>query len=86
MDGSDYFPVFLILKNIFVKECSSKKVEFRIVSDSNLEKLHNNLSKIPFTDFIDLDDPDDAFDSFCNIIMREFNLCCPIKKKKHQKH
>ena len=80
-DVSDHFPIFIIYEDFFNQSHSDETVEFRLINNSTLQLLYSNLSKISFQDIINCDDINLSISKLNNVIINQYNLCCPIKTK-----
>ena len=80
-DVSDHFPIFIIYNNFFNQSHSAETVEYRLINNITLEKLYSNLENTSFQDVLDCDDCDLSISKLNNIIITQYNLCCPIKTK-----
>ena len=82
VDVSDHFAIFILAKNIFSMNNNVQKTfQYRILSENNLQNLFNNLSRYQYNDVIDPVDVNESLKRLDDIIVRELNVCCPIKTR-----
>ena len=81
-DISDHFPIFIIAKNIFsTNNIDQKTFQYRVINENNLQNLFNNFSRYQYSDVIDPLNVDQSLKRLDEIIIRELNICCPIKTR-----
>lgn len=76
-DITDHLPTFLIFDKFFGRSGNRENITFRLINDDSLQKLHDSVSQYSF-DFLNTSDCDLALAELNNIIMNEYNRCCPV--------
>ena len=84
-DISDHFPIFTLVKNIFSTNNEHETFQYRVVNENNLQKLYNNLSRYQYSDVIDPLDCNESLKRLNDIILRELDICCPVKSGRKTK-
>ena len=79
---SDHFGIFCSVPNVMSNENFSKTIKFRDHSIQCIESFQENLMQ-ELLNFYIYDDfgIDDRFEIFNNILIKNYNKCCPIKTK-----
>ena len=79
-DLTDHLPTFIILKNYFTRPTSKQSFEFRLINDRTLQNLYANLSEYSYDFTLSLS-CENSLDLLNNLILEEYNKCCPIITK-----
>ena len=80
-DISDHFPIFVIFKDYFIQSTTNQTIEYRLINETSMQKMHHNLSIAKFHEILDSDDCYYAIEILNEMIPEEYNTCCPIKTK-----
>ena len=81
IDLTDHFPIFYIIKNYFSFIDTRTKIEYRTMSDPNLDKMCRNLKNYQYCQFVNPFDCNESLNRLDDILLKEFNECCPIKSR-----
>ena len=83
-DISDHFPIFIMYKNLFdCQPCNTtNSVQYRDVSDLNLELLIRNLENADFDYCDQQENVSEIFHRFYNHIFSAYMSACPIRTKR----
>ena len=79
-DISDHYPIFCetSLTNISSHK-TSPKIKSRKITSRNLELLNDSLSNIDWQQIYGIDEVDEAYDKFINILTNEFDTHIPLR-------
>ena len=81
-DISDHFPIFIIYQNVFQNVSLIETIQYRLINERTVNNLIDKLHDVSFDDIIQSDDLDTSIKKLDDIILSNFNICCPIKTKK----
>ena len=80
-DISDHLPIFYIIKK--KSSCSEPNlVSVRDYSSQNIDKFTNKLHNINWDAVTNTENPNEAYKTFHNILLHEYNNCFPLNKIK----
>ena len=80
-DISDHLPIFYIIKKN--SSCSEPNlVSVRDYSSQNIDKFTNKLHNINWDAVTNTENPNEAYKTFHNILLHEYNNCFPLNKIK----
>ena len=78
-DISDHLCNFIFIDTSKIKKHQPSTVQYRQITDENLQKLNDKLSQHDWNSIYILDDPDIAYNNFINIYQEYLDDCMPIK-------
>ena len=76
-NASDHYPIFIIFKNLFEQFHHCEKITFRLINDSTLENLKNDLESTSFLEIMNENDVNISIKKLHEILMQKFTLHCP---------
>ena len=77
-DLSDHLPVFAYFSGKTLTHDRENKVFIHKITDENLRKFNENVSKTNWVSFLD-EDPNMAYNNFIDEYSRVYNVCFPLK-------
>ena len=81
-DISNHYPIFMIVKNMFVRNQEPQLVKYRLINDTTLDALAQSLYDHNFEDLRNEDNIDVAIEYLDSIIMHYYDIHCPIITKR----
>ena len=82
---TDHYLVFTFLNNIFARPSNGGIIEYRLINTILLVNFINSLSFYNFDDIVNAHDIDFAIEILNKIILKEYNLHCPVISRKKTK-
>ena len=80
---TDHLPIFYFFHN--ESNCKTTNIKFRLITDVRIQNFVNRINGINFN-LLEIEDPDEAFDTFYNKLFSEYNSSFPVKRKKIKKN
>ena len=82
-DISDHYLIFAICKNLIPSNSSKvgRVVEYRLLNENNMGKLHDAVSECNFGDILEASDVNIGTSMFNNRLMDLYNTNCPVISK-----
>ena len=78
-DISDHLCNFMFIDTNKINKHRPSTVQYRQITDDNLQQLNDKLSQHNWNGIYAIDDPDIAYNNFINIYQEYLNACMPIK-------
>jgi len=77
---SDHYPIFAVYRNFFTDNLINEvaSISYRLLNEKTLSSFSSALSEHDFSDIAQLENVDDSFKKFDDVIMHYFNAHCPI--------
>ena len=84
-DMSDHLPIFCITQGQSVPTNKFITKIIRLINDTTVPDLSNKLNDVDWS-ILDSKNPDDAYETFHNIINKVYNEALPLQVKRYRVH
>ena len=80
-NATDHYPIFIIFKNLFNQFHHCEQITFRLINDSTLANLKNDLENTSFSEILNESDVNISIKKLHEILLQKYILHCPKKTK-----